>query len=428
MTIQGCADCNKSLTPLRSALTDHVISDRTSPRSWLVAVLVVFGFSSTSPASDALSPDREKTSTAAAIREDIVLGAAGLVLLPEHLFMTPATAVTRDCMRRMAVADSPYHAAYLQYREGKISRAELIGRLPHVAMIGDSLSKNAFISSIPTMLWRTRTSRRHDWFLDTDPAPGSIESVFERLEKITPLVATEYSGVGATVDSGKTRANFYRRLVRTENFSGQVNRLLAGNRFPDLILIWIGHNNLDWAVETPVAERAHPDKRLRAIAHRVRLNYEVQARRLIERATAQRKKTAIVVFGLVNFDAFFKARARTEAIHARDAKSYPYLEVDYRHYLSMRPAYRNNMIKLALLVNDELAQMVDQVRTEFRSNPNVQIRYSSALARVDISAAENLHRSDAWHPSVKGHSLLAGAAFRGLSPSLKFLGMAGGKN
>lgn len=55
--------------------------------------------------------------------------------------------------------------------------------------------------------------------------------------------------------------------------------------------------------------------------------------------------------------------------------------------------------------------------------PNVQVRYSDALSNVDIGRAELIHAMDAWHPSVKGHSVLANAAFSALPPSLKFLGI-----
>jgi hypothetical protein len=34
-----------------------------------------------------------------------------------------------------------------------------------------------------------------------------------------------------------------------------------------------------------------------------------------------------------------------------------------------------------------------------------------------------IHRMDAWHPSVKGHNLLAEAVFGALGPSLNFLGI-----
>ena len=132
-------------------------------------------------------------------------------------------------------------------------------------------------------------------------------------------------------------------------------------------------------------------------------------------------KVSIVVYGLVNFEAFFKAREQTEALKAQNPKLYPYLEVDYQHFVSMRPAYRKGMIKLALMMNEELRKMVSELNRPHPSN--VQLRYSDALANVDIGRAELIHAMDAWHPSVKGHNALAKAAFSALPPSLQFLGI-----
>ncbi len=286
-------------------------------------------------------------------------------------------------------------------------------------MIGESLSKDAYISAIPSTFWRARTRRGKDWFLDTDPSPDSIYSVFERMQKFTPLVATEHSGVGALVDPGNAKATFVRQLVRTRNFSGQVDQLLKSRRYPDLILLWIGHNNLDWAAGISETEREHPEKHFEQLAKTFRENYERQVRRLISRAASENHKVSIVVYGLVNFEAFFKAREQTEALRAKNPKLYPYLEVDYQHFISMRPAYRKGMIRLALTMNEQLRTMVaDLNRTHA---PNVQLRYSSALANVDIGRAELIHAMDAWHPSVKGHTVLAKAAFSALPPSLEFL-------
>ena len=55
---------------------------------------------------------------------------------------------------------------------------------------------------------------------------------------------------------------------------------------------------------------------------------------------------------------------------------------------------------------------------------HLQLRYSDALARADLSRAELLHSIDGWHASVEGHSVLAEAAFSDLGPSLEFLGIA----
>ena len=78
-------------------------------------------------------------------------------------------------------------------------------------MIGDSLSRNVYVSSALSTLWRARRYYGNDWFLNADPSPESVYSVFERLDKVTPLVATEYGGLGAMVDNGKDRQNFFRK-------------------------------------------------------------------------------------------------------------------------------------------------------------------------------------------------------------------------
>lgn len=371
--------------------------------------------------SAALSPETSARSGAPSkIADEVAADAVHLLFLFDHLFMKSSTAISTDYLKRIADPKSPFHSTYVAYEQRKIGRREVIERLPHVAMIGDSLSKNAYISSVPSTFWRVRTERRRDWFLDTDPSPASVYSVFERLERRTPLVATEQSGVGAIVDRGGSQG-LPRRLVRTRNFSGQVDQVLKARRYPDLIMLWIGHNNLDWAVETPLKERAHPEKRFAVSAKKFEQDYRRQLLRLIARAEKENRKVSIIVFGLVNFEAFFEARAQTEALRAKDPKLYPYLETDYRHFFSMRPEYRGGMIRLALMINKELEAMVTDLNRH--SPPNVQLRYSDALANVDIGRAELIHDMDAWHPSVKGHSLLAKAAFGALPSSLEFLGI-----
>ena len=387
----------------------------------LVAAVLVFGWPTSEAASAATSNPSSSPKPRENIGEAAAVGAANILLLPDHLFMKSATAVSPDYLEQVADERSRFHTDYLKYKQKQISRAELVARLPHVAMMGDSLSKDAYVSSVPSTFWRARTRRGRDWFLDTDPSPDSVYSVFERLQKITPLVATEYSGVGALVDPGNAKASFVRQLVRTRNFSGQVDQLLKSRRYPDLILLWIGHNNLDWAAGISTAEREHPEKRFEQLAKTFRENYERQVRPLISRAASENHQVSIVVYGLVNFEAFFEAREQTEALRAKNPKLYPYLEVDYQHFVSMRPAYRKGMIKLALMMNEELRKMVSELNRPHPSN--VQLRYSDALANVDIGRVELIHAMDAWHPSVKGHNALAKAAFSALPPSLQFLGI-----
>ena len=355
--------------------------------------------------------------------EQIVASLVDLIFLFDRVASDPPTATTPNYLERISQPSSPFCSDYLEYRRGAISRAELVNRLPHVAMMGDSLTQNFYISSPISLFWRARTERRKNWFLDTDPDQASIYSVFERLETFTPLVATEYNGAGALVASRRAGEAIRRRIVRTRNLSGQARQILRKRRFPDLILIWIGHNNLDWAEGLSPAERAYPEKRLEEITAKFRENYTEPLQSLIERAKRENHNVAIVVFGLANIDAFFKARKKAAALHTRNPALYPYFESGYRSFESLQPPYQKNMVRLSLMMNAEMRAMVGSLNSELKNYRNIRVQYSDALTKVDFSRLELINPVDAWHPSVQGHKALADAAFSAIRPSLAFLGV-----
>jgi hypothetical protein len=108
--------------------------------------------------------------------------------------MRSALFVSPNFLERAAEPESPFHPVYLTYRKGEITRAELIARLPHVAMLGDSACMGICISWPWSTLWRARMSRGKNWFLHLDAAP-SICSISKGLEAITPFVAIECAGL-----------------------------------------------------------------------------------------------------------------------------------------------------------------------------------------------------------------------------------------
>lgn len=335
----------------------------------------------------------------------------------------PVRVVSANFLERIGERTSRFYPDYLAYRDGKIPQSELVRRLPHVALIGDSVCTGVYISSIWSTFWRARTCSGNNWFLDTDPAPESVYSVSKRLEKVTPFVAIECAGIGALVDREGERQNFFRRILRTRNFSGQIDDLLSMKRFPDLILISIGHNNVDWAWRSPPHELEQAESRLQRQSRNVRENFARQMRRLIDCVRMQDHRVAVVVYGLINFELYFRGREIAERLRADDASRYPHLETTYKYFTSFRPAYRANLIRLAGMVNEELRAMVGELNGELADNSNMQLRYSDALATADLSRAELLHPIDGWHASVEGHNVLAEAAFRDLGPSLEFLGI-----
>jgi lysophospholipase L1-like esterase len=337
-----------------------------------------------------------------------------------------STVVSANYLERVADPRSRFHGDYLAYRKGQINHRQLMSRLPHMAMIGDSLSCDAYVCSPLSMVWRARRRKDRGWFLDRNPSAGRVHSIFERLEKLTPLVAINYSGMGALVDSEGEKQWLSRKILGTGNFSAQTRRVVSAARFPDLILIWIGHNNVDWAWQCPPDELENPENRLQKQSERFRRDYARQMRSLIERARGERHRVVFMVYGLADFESFFKARDIAEELRKRDPTLYPYLGSDVRYFISMRHAYRRNLVRLVRLANEELRAMVEKLASEVRGASHIQVNYSDALARTDLSRVEVIHAVDGWHPSAKGHNAFADAAFGSLRASLQFLGITSG--
>jgi len=335
--------------------------------------------------------------------------------------MKSAPFVSPNFLERIAGADSRFHSDYLAYRKGEITRAELVARLPHIAMLGDSVCMGVYISSPWSTFWRAHTSRGKNWFLDLGAAPA-IFSVSQRLEAITPFVAIECAGVGALVDREHSRQNLFRSILGTRNFSGQIDELLRARRFPDLILISIGHNNVDWAWRCPPHELERPEERLKRLGKEFRRNYVRELQRLLDGACLHQHRVAILVYGMINFESYFEGREAAERQRETNRTLYPHLETTYKYFVSFHPAYRRSLIRLARIANQELRAMVEKVSRELvRRTEHIQLRYSDALATADLSRAELLHPIDGWHASVEGHNVLAQAAFSDLKSSLEFL-------
>jgi lysophospholipase L1-like esterase len=337
--------------------------------------------------------------------------------------MKSARVIRSNFLERIADPASQFYPDYLSYRNGEITKNDLVTRLPHIALIGDSVCMDIYISWPLSTLWRAHTRRGTSWFLDNTAGHQGIRSISKRLDEITPFVAIQYAGIGALVDHEECRLGFFRRILGTRSFSGQITQLLRAPRFPDLILISIGHNNVDWAWRCPPDELNTPERRLRYQCQQFRQNYARELRRLLGRARRQKHRVAVVIFGLINFESYFEGREVAERRQQSDRRLYPHLDTTYKYFISFHPDYRRNLIRLASMVNEDLRGMVADLNREFNDTGNIQLRYSHALATADLSRVELLHPIDGWHASAEGHNVLAEAAFSALAPSLEFIGI-----
>jgi lysophospholipase L1-like esterase len=283
-----------------------------------------------------------------------------------------------------------------------------------IALIGDSLSTGFYVGSLPGMLSRMWRAWKGTWFVDAPGGPGT-RSVFERLCEITPISAVLHATPRSQVDAGG-RHSFTDLITNAWHLSQQVDEVLAGE-FPDLLLLWIGHNNMDWRSRVEKLM----DEDCEALSAEFIECYERQMRRLIRGAAVGKKPTVIIVYGLINFASFFQARGEAERRRRMDPTKYPYLEKDYDYFASMKPEHRGGMIRLAEFYNKSLKDMCGKLGEEIRQS-DVRLVYSDALSKTEIGGADMLNESDAWHPSRAGHRILADSAYEAIKEQLRYLG------
>lgn len=304
--------------------------------------------------------------------------------------------------------------------QDKVLESELRDRLMHVSVIGDSLTTNFFVSSPLAMIWRIRTGCDQSWFLDRTLSQERGPSFCHKLEKHLPIVPSQYAMPMSCVDSGGP-PSFADRLIGIRHFSDQVNDILEQRRFPNLLLIWIGHNNMDWVKEVDGDKVREPRSGLKGIAKKFGQDFSGPLDRLVGRAREVRHKTLIIVFGLVNFAAFFAAREDAEAQKKENQTLFPYLKRDYRYFESMKPEYRGHMIELSKLINCALEQLVADRQGTLRGCDDTRLIYSNAFAQANLNQADMLSPVDAWHSSPYGRAVLAEAAFDAVQDWLEFL-------
>jgi lysophospholipase L1-like esterase len=284
-----------------------------------------------------------------------------------------------------------------------------------ISLIGDSLSTGFYVGALLGMLSRMWRAWKDTWFIGVPNGGLEIQSVFERLNEVATISAVLHATPRAKVDAGGNRG-LVDLVTNTWHLSHQVDEVLIGE-FPDLLLLWIGHNNIDWrsGVENLTGESCE------ALSDEFAKFYMRQLRRLLEGAVISKKPIVIIVYGLINFESFFRARIEAERRRKEDSTQYPYLEKNYDYFASLRPEHRSGMIQLAESYNTRMKNMCRELKKEIQESA-VLLIYSDALSKAEITAADMLHESDAWHPSPAGHKILAQSAYDTIKEHLMYLG------
>ena len=256
-----------------------------------------------------------------------------------------------------------------------------------IAAIGDSITAGFHIASDLNMFLRMWVKKKNSWF---------SEIVRQIREKI-PVVSYNFSSAGSKL-SDKTFPGPLDKLFRIKNMGAQVDEVLQLDSFPDMVLIWMGHNDLNWL--------AKKEKDITKIGQQFGLDFQKQLERLCVQATQQNNKTAIIVLGFINIRTLFYLRDVVAAIKKQNSKLFPYFEKGYKMFPSMRPEYKEQTIKLADMMNTELANSVAFCQNNYQ-NDRFCILYSDDLSKLSTNSPSHVTAIDGWHPSIEGQKQLA---------------------
>ena len=101
--------------------------------------------------------------------------------------------------------------------------------------IGDSVTANFYIASWWRMFLQMWFGKKESWF----------HKIAERIGRDVPVVSYNFSSAGSQfISRGISRIKDF--LFHIESIEQQVSRVLRLKRFPDMIVILAGHNELDW--------------------------------------------------------------------------------------------------------------------------------------------------------------------------------------
>ena len=309
----------------------------------------------------------------------------------------------------------PREARSLHYREDRGIK---------IAMIGDSTIRDFAMRSIFGLSIKAWIGNQRNAFLNSQPHP-LYESVYERMAQIAPVCAVEFARGGATVGTPRRwMKKQSAKYLNVKSLEEQIKLMLKEPRTPDLTLIWIGHNNLDFLA----GKRAlgNYDQVAKEIEEKFLLNFREGLLHLIQSLQAKPESRAIIVYGLINPEASRQARESARKRKVENPRRYPYFERSEQWFLPLKTQYGDQLNELSRNLSRGLEELVGELNaTVLVAYPHLRLIYSDATAVMDFSNADNLSEIDGWHASDQGKQVIAAALFEGIQPALGFLKLSG---
>src|SRR3989344_2177965 len=270
-----------------------------------------------------------------------------------------------------------------------------------IAAIGDSITAGFHIASDLNMFLRMWFGRKQSWFSE----------ITRRLEDKIPVISHNFSTAGSEL-TYNFFSPFLGRLYNITSMIGQVDEVLRLPLFPEIVLIWTGHNELNWTIRK--------EKDFSKITAQFRQEFQKQLERLCGRALEQNRKAAIIVFEFISIRVLFHIRELAAKAREENPKLFPYFEKGYQMFESIKPEFKEQTIRLADMMNAEVEEAVRFCAQKYQSG-KLQIVYSDSLSKMSTDSLEDITDVDGWHPSAKGQRQLAEAAWPVVQKQLDFL-------
>ncbi|OGE78981.1 MAG: hypothetical protein A2751_00765 [Candidatus Doudnabacteria bacterium RIFCSPHIGHO2_01_FULL_46_14] len=273
-----------------------------------------------------------------------------------------------------------------------------------IAAIGDSVTAGFHISTDVDMFFRMWLAEKNSWFSE----------IIKRIEKNIPVKAHNFSSAGSKL-ADKIFGHFLDKLFHIKNMETQTSELLALGEFPDMTVVWIGHNDLNWLIKK--------DHDFVKIIANFREDFQKQLERLCQRAVKENKRAVIIVLGFISIRALFQIREMAGTAKEQNPALFPHFEKGYKMFPAMRPEYKEHTVKLADMMNKELERGAGFCENQYGGG-KLRIVYSDILSRLSADSLEHVTTIDGWHPSAEGQRELADCVWPLVKEQLEFLGLS----